>query len=372
MSADEVTLADLEYNTRYQLTMKRANKLLRIILVIAVAAGMVVLVVFMSQGRGGGEPKDSYHSPTVFAMDTTLDITIQGMPREGARESSDAAVRLARDIESHASRFVATSDVSAINRNAGTAPVRVHDDVLFMLQKALEYGSLTGGEFDVTVGPLARLWGFYDQKYRVPSQSEIDSVLPLVDYRNVTVDPAAKTVMLTRKGMDIDLGGIAKGYAVQCMYELLRDRGVRSALINFGGAVGALGRRSDGRKWVIGIRHPRVEGELAGELQVEDAFVSSSGDYERYFIRDGRRYCHIFDPKTGRQPGEAISTTIVGPDSTADDVLSTAVFVLGPRRGLELVEGMAGFQALVVEPTGTVVTTPKMRTEYALEMPERI
>lgn len=333
---------------------------------------MVLLVVFLARGRGGSEPPGTYHSPTVFAMDTTLDITIQGVPGDEARACSEQAVGLAKLIESRASRYEPKSDVTAINAGAGVAPVKVHDDILSMVQVALEYGTLSGGEFDITVAPLARLWGFYDQEYRVPSQDEIDRVLPLVNYRGVAVDPAAGTVMLAEKGMEIDLGGIAKGYAVQRMCELLRERGVKSALVNFGGAVGALGRRSDGRKWAIGVRHPRTDGELAGELEIEDTYVSSSGDYERYFVSGGKRYCHIFDPRTGRQPTEVASTTVVGGDSTVCDILSTAMFVMGPTRGLRLAGERPGFEALLVEPTGAVVTTQKMRTEYSLRMPENI
>lgn len=352
--------------------MKYANRLLSFIIITIVAVGMVLLVVYLARGRGGGEPRGTYHSPTVFAMDTTLDITIQGVDDPKARAFSEEAIELARLIESRSSRYDPESEVAAVNASAGVAPVRVNAEVLSMVREALEYGALSGGEFDLTVAPLAELWGFYDKRYRVPSQEEIDAVLPLVDYRKVVVDPAAGTVMLAEKGMQIDLGGIAKGYAVESMCDLLRRRGVRSALVNFGGAVGAVGKRADGRKWVIGIRHPRTEGELAGEIEIEDAYVSSSGDYERYFLRDGRRYCHIFDPKTGRQPTEAISTTVAGPGSVACDILSTAAMVMGPERGLGLVGELPGFEALLVEPTGTVVMTQKFRSEYSLRMPRKI
>lgn len=354
--------------------MKHLRSIFSILLVTIVAAGAVVLVVFLSsRGSGTGEARGTYHSPTVFAMDTSLDITIQGRGTAVAQADSRAATAAARRVESHTSRFVKDSDVSLINANAGAAPVKVHDDTMYLVKKSLEYARLTGGAFDITVSPIAELWGFYSQDYRVPSQAEIDRTLPLVDYTRVLVDEANGTVMLAGKGMSIDLGGVAKGYAVERMYGLLKERGVESALVNFGGAVGALGRRVDGKKWVIGIKHPRAGGgALAGEIQVESAFVSSSGDYERFFMSDGKRYCHIFDPSTDFQPREVISTTVVGPDSTVADILSTTLFVMGPGKGLDFMKSQPGFQALVIDNTGKFLFTPNMKSKYVITTMERI
>jgi thiamine biosynthesis lipoprotein len=351
------------------LIMKKIKSIYSIILVALLAVGTVVLVVFLSNRQGGsGEPKDTYHSPTVFAMDTTLDVTIQSRGAAQARADVDAVVKVARAIEAHTSRFKTDSDVSKINADAGMAPVSVHPDTLFLVQTALDYARATNGAFDITVAPISELWGFYNQKYRLPSSQEINNLLPLVDYTKVRVDPAAGTVLLADKGMQIDLGGIAKGYAVQQMYKLLKQRGVRHALINFGGAVGALGRRSDGKQWVVGIKHPRDSGgQLLGELR-----VSSSGDYERYFIQDGKRYCHIFDPSTGYQPRRVISTTVVGPDSTAEDMLSTALFVMGPQKGLEFMKSRSKTEALIVGSAGNIYFTPKMKNKYVIEVSENI
>jgi FAD:protein FMN transferase len=352
----------------------KQKKLLNILIVTALAAGAVILVVFLS-GRGGGsvEPKGTYHSPTVFAMDTSLDITIQGRSPEQARKDAGAAIALARRIESRTSRFDPDSDVSLINRSAGVAPVKVSDDTMYLVGKSVEYGKAMGGGFDITIAPAVSLWGFYDQRYRVPSQSEIDAALALVGQSRIVIDPAAGTVFLPLKGMELDLGGVAKGFAVQKMYELLESRGVESALLNFGGSVGALGRRSDGKKWVIGVRHPRVEGgALAGELEVENRFVNTSGDYERFFIKDGKRYFHILDPATGRQPEGTMSATVVGPDAMVADILSKAPFVMGTQNGLHFIEGQAGFEALAIDSTGKVEYTPNMKSEYVVTMTEKI
>jgi thiamine biosynthesis lipoprotein len=351
--------------------MKYIKDLLKIALITLLAAGSVVGVVFLSsRGRGSGEPKGTYHSPTRYAMDTTLDITIQGESTSKAEEDTNAACALAKQIEAKTSRFDPDSDTSKINAAAGAAPVNVGKDTLYLVQKALEFSGLTGGAFDITVAPVAELWGFYDQEYRVASDEELAAVLPLVGYRDVSVDAANGTVMLARTGMQIDLGGIAKGYAVQRMCDLLRERGVEHALVNFGGAVGAVGRRSDGKKWVIGIKDPRRSGgELAGELEIEDCYVSSSGDYERYFIEEGKRYFHIFDPATGRNPAGVIGTTVVGPDSTVADILSTALVVMGAERGMNLMNSQEGFDALTIDGTGKTFSTPNMEKKYDLNIP---
>ena len=354
--------------------MTQFKSITKTILITLLATGTVVLIVFLSnRGGGNGEPKGTYHSPTLFAMDTALDITIQGRSTVQEKADADAAVKLARDIEAHTSRFIATSDVSGVNAGAGVAPVKVHEDTMYLVQKSLEYGAITGGAFDITIAPIVELWGFYNQVYKIPSQEEINRALAFVDYRKVVVDRAGGTVFLPEKGMQIDMGGVAKGYAVNQMYELLKNRGVKSALVNFGGSVGALGRRADGKQWVIGIKHPRAEGgDLIGELHVENAFVNSSGDYERYFVRNGTRYCHIFDPATGYQPRSVISTTLVGPDATVADILCKVPFVIGPQKGLEFMKGEPGFQALIVGETGKTYFTPNMKSEYVITIQEQI
>jgi len=346
--------------------MKHVKSLIIAIVVVLVAIGTVALLVVL-EGKD-----DTFRSRTMFAMDTTLDITIQGREKKHSQEDVDAAYALVKKIESHSSMFKKGSDVSLINKSAGVKSIKVHPDTLSMIETSLKYSELTGGAFDVTVAPIVRLWGFYSGRYRVPSPEEIAKTLPLVDYRKVLIDHERSTGMLAQPAMEMDLGGVAKGYAVRAMYDLLKARGVRSGLINFGGAVGAIGRRSDGKPWVVGIKSPRDEaGDLAGEVNLEDSFVSSSGDYERFFIKDGKRYCHIFDPKTGYQPVSVIADTVIGPDSAADDILSTALFVMGPDRGLAFLEGSGGYAGLFIDSSGTVRQSGGLR-KYVITMKDHI
>ncbi len=354
--------------------MRQVKKILSIVVASLVALGAVVLVVYLSSREGGhGEPADTYHSPTLFAMDTTLNITVQGRGTARSKKDVSAGAALARKIERETSRFKPGSDVSRINAQAGVAAVPVSDDTLCLVLKAVDYGRLTGGAFDVTIAPIAQLWGFYDQKYRVPSTEEVEAARGRVDYRRIAVDEKNKTVMLTEAGMQMDLGGIAKGYAVGKICELYRTRGVEHALVNFGGAIGAIGNRSDGEDWVIGIKDPRAGGaELSGELELSDGFVCSSGDYERYFIRGTKRYFHIFDPRTGANPTLAMATTVAGPDPTVTDILSTTLIVMGPSDGMEFMKTQPGYEAILIDSAGKFLFTPNMKSEYEVESKEHL
>ena len=352
--------------------MKHVKSLFFTILIAMLAAGSIVLMVFLVKGSSGEDSSGGYRSPTYFAMDTTLEITIQGRDEKLARRDVEAALQLVRKVESYTSRFKKGSDVRLINEKAGSSPVKVHPETIEIVERSLELSQMTGGAFDITVAPIARLWGFYDQEYRVPTQQEIDRTKTLVDYRNVMVDHADSTVMLAKPGVEIDLGGVTKGYATGAVCGLLRDRGVKSGLVNFGGAVGAIGLRSDRKPWVVGIKSPRGDPEdLLGELKVSNAYVSSSGDYQRFFLQDGKRYCHIFDPATGRQPTEVMSVTVVGPESMNADILSTALFVLGPQKGLELLAKFNGFESVFVDVSEKVESSKGM-SKYVIEIKEQV
>lgn len=340
---------------------------LKVAAVVVVVVAVVVLpLLFRSRDT-------AYHSPTLFAMDTTLDITLEGRSKEQAKGDVAASFALVENIESLTSRFNPGSEVSRINEGAGVAPVEVSAETLDIIKNSLEYSRLTDGAFDITIAPVAKLWGFYDQNYRVPTPEEVAQARSLVDWRKVTVDEQNGTVMLTDKGMEIDLGGVAKGYAQDAVYDLLKDRGVEHGLVNFGGSVGAIGRKTDGKKWVVGIKDPRGETgtELLGEITAENEFVSSSGDYERFFERGGKRYFHIFNPSTGYNPEGVISTTVVGPNGKITDILSTSVLVLGKEKGLALLETLKNYQGLAVGSDGGVSTTPGFEA-YVITIKEHV
>jgi FAD:protein FMN transferase len=252
----------------------------------------------------------------------------------------------------------AGSDVSRINTAAGRAPVDVTAETFDVLRTAMQVGEWTGGKFDVTFGALSGLWKFdHDQDNRIPQPADVRARLPDVDYRAVELNPDRRTVFLPRQGMRLHLGGIGKGYAVDRAAAILRADGVSDFLIQAGGDLYAGGSRGD-RPWRAAIRDPRGPVDrLFAALDVRDETFSTSGDYERYFIRDGRRYHHILDPDSGEPARGCRSVTIVARQATIADALSTGVFVLGPQAGMALIERLPDVEGVIVTDRNTVMVS---------------
>lgn len=299
-----------------------------------------------------------------FAMDTLIHIQVCSADPELAKRALDEAFAEFSRIGSLTDKFAGknlsdpdASDVYRINKNAGTEPVTVSEDTLAMLERSIYFAGLSDGAFDVTIGPLMDLWGFGQAQYHVPSDRELEPELDLVGYEQIVVDRVQKTVYLPHKGMELDLGGIAKGYAVDKAAQKLRQMGIESALINAGGNIYALGSQPDGSPWLAGIRDPRDENQLIAVLGVKDMAVVTSGDYNRYFIRDGIRYHHILNPATGMPARGVISTTIVAANATDADVLATTLFVLGPGSGKELMDKLFDVSAVFVDDMNNIICT---------------
>jgi FAD:protein FMN transferase len=258
------------------------------------------------------------------------------------------------------------SDVHRLNAAAGVAPVPVGGDTLDVLEAALTAGHLTGGKFDITFGALADIWKFdHDQDNRVPSRAAIDARLPLVDYQAVRVDRAAGTAFITRPGMRVHLGGIGKGYAIDRGAARLRAAGLTDFLIQSGGDLYVSGTH-DGAPWVLGIADPRQPDRVFASLRLTNATLSTSGDYERFFEKDGVRYHHLLDPDGGEPARLCRSVTIVAASALVADALSTGVFILGPEAGLALVERTPDVEAVIVTAAGEVRISSglKGRVEY--------
>ncbi len=282
-------------------------------------------------------------SKDIFTMDTMINITAYARDLTKGREAVEQAAGEFQRINDLVGRFpgehlpdTQKSDIIRLNEKAGIAPVTVSDDTLAMVGRAIYCAKLSAGAFDITIGPVMDLWGFGGEQYHVPTEDELNRVLPLTDYRKIIIDKEAKTIFLPEKGMIMDLGGIAKGYATDLAVQKLRAGGIESALVNAGGNVFALGSKPDGSPWQIGIQDPRDSTAVAAILSVTDKAVISSGDYERYFEEKGVRYHHIIDPASGRPARGVMGTTIVTNNSTDGDIFSTLMFVLGPEKGMAL------------------------------------
>lgn len=292
---------------------------------------------------------------TEFLMDTFVSIRAVGPNPEYAIQ---AAFREMQRIESLMSRHIADSDVSRINQGAGEEPVKVSEETFHVIEEAINCSSLTGGAFDITIGPLMDVWDFGSEDVAVPDAEAIEEACSLVGWELVELDSVNKTVRLPVEGMSIDLGGVAKGYAAQEGARILREHGITHGLIDAGGNIVTVGLRSDGEPWRIGIRDPRgesIEDTIGPKLSVVDSAVATSGDYERFFIHNGKRYHHILHPETGMPVDTVMSVTVMAEDSLHADMLSTAVFVLGPDEGIKLVEGLDGISAMIVANDGNTV-----------------
>jgi thiamine biosynthesis lipoprotein len=262
------------------------------------------------------------------------------------------------------------SDIVRLNQAAGVSPVKVGRDTRAVLRTAQQVGDWTGGKFDVTFGALSDLWKFdHDQDNRIPASADVRARLPLVDYSALAIDDLAGTAYLRRKGMRAHLGGIGKGYAVDQAVRLMRARGLTDFMIQSGGDMYVAGRRGD-RPWRIGIRDPRgADGTAFASINLTDVAISTSGDYERYFIENGRRYHHILDPDTGQPAASTRSVTIVARRSMFADALATAVFVAGPQTGLKLLDRLEGVEAVIVTVANDVLVTPGLRGQLEMQAP---
>ncbi len=268
-----------------------------------------------------------------------------------ARAAENEAFRIERKF----SRYRDDSVVSEIARNAGRAPVAVDDETVALVEAALELAQLTGGRFDPTVGVLRRAWNFREP--RVPADDELAALMPHVNHGAVSVGDG--TVFLRAEGMELDLGGVGKEYAVDRVADVLRAHGVTSALLNFAGDVRTIGGRGDGRPWSLGVADPRAPGRCRFAVRlIGGAGVATSGDYERCFVKDGVRYHHLLDATTGRPARGVMSATVVAASAFLAGRLATAAFLLGPREGLAVIEGTPGVEGCLIDASGAILATP--------------
>ena len=262
------------------------------------------------------------------------------------------------------------SDVLRLNAAAGGSPVPVSAETVVILQTAHQISLWTEGKFDVTFGALSDVWRFdHDRDNRVPGSQDIAARLPLIDFRAVAVDAAAGTASITRSAVRIHLGGIGKGYAVDRAVAILHAFGLRDFMVQFGGDLYVAGRAGDG-PWRLGIGDPRgAPQESFAVLELRDATLSTSGDYERFFIDRGTRYHHILDPDTGQPARGCRSVTIVAKSAMLADALSTGVFLMGPVRGMALVERLPDVEAVIVSAENEVLVSSGLRDQLTIIHP---
>ncbi len=287
-------------------------------------------------------------------MGTRIVVELWSEDRAKGNDAVRAVLAEMRRIDAAMSTYKPTSELSLVNAGAAAQPMKISQELFDLLATSVEYSKMTNGAFDITYASVGYL---YDYRERVrPDEKDIQSALPGINYRHLLLDPKTRTVKFAREGVRIDLGGIGKGYAVDRGIAVLQERGFTQALVTAGGDSRIMGDRF-GNPWVVGIRHPDRKDEVIARIPLEDAAISTSGDYERYFDENGVRYHHIIDPKTGHSASKVRSATIIGPTATRTDGLSKTAFVLGAEKAIEIYNRLEDIDAILVTPDGQVLYT---------------
>ena len=325
---------------------------------------LILVCTLFFTGCDRYKPKQEYLSKHTYVLGTIVEIRLYDHQSE---ELIDTAFNKLRELEAILSINKANTLIDAINENAGIAPVEVDENTFNLIQKGLHYSEMTSGAFDISIGPLVKLWNIGFTSAKVPSEAEILKRLPLVDYHLVTLDEEAHSVYLEKEGMLLDLGGIGKGYAADEIATLLRDAGVEHALLDLGGNIYALGDKPNGKLWTISIQDPfNPRGNSIGTLCIANQSTVTSGIYERYITsEDGTTYHHILNPESGYPfTNELASVTIVSTSSTDGDALSTATFALGLEKGINFIETLEGIDAIFITTDKQVYTTSGVKDTF--------
>ena len=327
---------------------------------------MVILIGIMAAGCGqqqkteqtAGTEKSA--SQDIFAMDTYMSVTAYGADAESA--VSDAIAEIER-LDALLSTGETDSEIYKLNQNGGGS---ISEDTSYLLERALEIWKSTDGCFEIGIYPLMQEWGFTDGNYKVPDKETLQKLLPLADSSKIDFNEKDQTVSFEQDGMEIDFGGIAKGYTSGRIMDIFREHGIKSGMVSLGGNVQVLGIKTDGSKWRVAVQNPEDTENYLGVLETQDRAVITSGGYERYFEQDGKTYQHILDPKTGYPADSGLtSVTIVSADGTLADGLSTSLFVMGKEKAVAYWRAHSEeFDAILVEKDGTVSVTENIADQF--------
>ncbi len=313
-----------------------------------------------------------------LVMDTVCTITVVSPSKKQAGEAIEAGFASIEKLEHILDFFSDESEITAINMAAGKGPVRVRRETLDVIQRSVKVAEYTNGAFDPTVGPLMELWGFSGPSsgsVSIPDAEAIRYVTGLVDFKKMSINASASEVSLAEKGMKLDLGGLAKGYAADMAIDAIKAKGIKSALVAIAGDIKGFGLRPDLKPWKVGIQNPRVKSievpdgdgnTIIATLDLKEEAISTSGDYQRFFIRDGERYHHILDPETGFPASGVISVTVIAPYGYMADGLSTGIFILGREKGIKLLESL-GFNGIIVDSNRQIYITENLEGRIEIE-----
>jgi len=313
--------------------------------------GIFYFLAFILAGCGQGP----LVRETRAMMDTFCEISCYGGNKDATVSAIDSAFKEMERIEGVFSKFNKNSEVSKINALAGIEKTVVSEEVFKLTERAVYYSGISSGAFDITVAPLMEIWGFVRKYKSIPDKETIKSALERVGYKNIEFDPKGLSIKFLNKKTKIDFGGIAKGYAVDRARDILAKHGIKNGLINLGGNMFALGYAPGNKNWKIGVEDPKHKGKLLRSFELTDKAISTSGNYERFFEIEGKRYSHIINPVTGEPCQGVISVTVMADSAEEADALSTAIFVMGEEKGLTLAKSIKGIKVLMLKEDGRLI-----------------
>ena len=327
-------------------------------LLASVVLGLVTLLVGCSGLSMQSEPIVVKRAQ--MQMGTLVSITVVASNKEIAQAAATAGFAEIRRLEELLSTWIPTSELSRVNTSAGVMPVSVSPETMTVVQGAIQAAEMTDGGFNIAIGPAVDVWDVIDGQ-RIPTESELDALRPLVDLQAVHADARKQTIFLEKAGMRIDVGGIGKGYAADQAVEALRRAGASAGVVALSGDIKTFGQLPGGKRFPVGIQHPRKEGSVLAWIDLEDEAISTAGDYERFFERDGIRYHHILDPRTLQPSRRCQSVTVIAREGMLADGLDTGIFVMGVESGMRLVEVLPDVEAVIVDREGVVHVSSGLR-----------
>ncbi len=312
----------------------------------------VLAGVILSQTANAAQLEHSHNQPivrTAFLMSTRIEFIVVGDNKTQANQAIDAAIEEMQRIVTVMSEWQEETMISQVNAAAGKAPVTISRELFELLDASQDVSRQTQGKFDITFASAGKLWDFRAAK--IPSKKKINDAIHSIDYTRLKLNREAMTAHITHADTKVGLGGIAKGYAVDRAADILRRFGFKEFSVNAGGDLFVEGRHQDGL-WRVGVQNPRNTDQVIALLPVANTAIATSGDYERFFIKDGKRFSHIIDPDTGYPADQCQSVTVLAPRTFIADALATGVFVMGPQKGLLLINRLQGIEAIIIDANG--------------------
>lgn len=302
-------------------------------------------------------------------MGTVVFVTAVGSDQKTAQQAAGKGLEEIRRLEELLSTWISSSELSRVNASAGEDAISVSSETMDVISQSLEMARLTEGGFNIAIGPAVNLWDAGGDGY-LPTAAELESVRRYIDLSEVHIDKQARTIRLGRPGMQIDVGGIGKGFAADLAAAVMQEAGAIAGVVAISGDIKTFGRMPDNQKFIFGIQHPRQEsGIMLGQIELENEAVSTAGDYQRFFEKDGVRYHHILDPVSLQPARGCQSVTVIARTGVMADGLDTGIFVMGPEKGMTLIESLPDVEGVIVDREGRLLISSGLVSRFRIPQP---